>query len=197
MKDLVLLVADKDAEQTLKALLEERRRSIGIRSIQYDIFIHPERDSGVCNGCVKFLRPYINQYNYALVTFDYEGSGCTSSPQQMERELEAQLQTAGWQDRAAVVVIAPELENWVFASSHHVIRVIANGNQQIYMNHLGSVPSKPQRPKETMRQIMREAKVQWSSALFYELARSVSLRGCTDRAFDKLVKALRDWFPEV
>lgn len=47
MKDLAILTADKDAEQTLKALLSKRQQSLGIRAIEYDIFVHPERDSGV------------------------------------------------------------------------------------------------------------------------------------------------------
>lgn len=67
MKDLILLVADKDAEQTLKALLGERQQSLGIHLIQYDIIIHPERDGGVRSRCVEFLRPYTSVYRYATV----------------------------------------------------------------------------------------------------------------------------------
>lgn len=195
MKDLAILTADKDAEQTLKALLSKRQQSLGIRAIEYDIFVHPERDSGVRTRCVDFLRAYANEYRYALVIFDYEGCGATASASQLETQLEHELSVAGWQNRIAVVVIQPELESWIFSPSSHVIQVIADGQWSIYSKY-HPMQGKPSRPKETMQQIMREAKVQWSSALFRELAEKVSLQGCTDSAFQKLVSVLRRWFGE-
>lgn len=96
MKDLILLVADKDAEQTLKALLGERQQSLGIHLIQYDI---------------KFTR------NVTEV-----------------------CEVAAWSFFALI---------------------------QVYTD----------------------------TRLFYELAQTVSLRGCTDPAFQKLVHRLKQWFP--
>ncbi|MFN3690854.1 MAG: hypothetical protein ACK4UU_08030, partial [Fimbriimonadales bacterium] len=104
------------------------------------------------------------------------------------------LSASGWDNRAAVIVIEPELENWVFSPSPHVADVIADGNRAICDKYYDPTQGKPVRPKETMQQILREAKVQRSSALFYKLAQKVSLAGCADPAFQKLKKALQGWF---
>lgn len=194
MKDLIVLVADKDAEQTFKALLGVRQPSLGIRSIQFDIFVHPERDGGVRSRCEEFLRGYTSEYRYALVVFDYEGCGATEPATQLATQLEQVLSVSGWRERAAVIVIEPELENWVFSPSQNVPQIIADGKQEIYDKHYTHTQGKPLRPKETMQQIMRAAKVQWSSALFYELAQNVSLKRCSDPAFLKLVSVLQQWF---
>lgn len=194
MKDLIVLVADKDAEQTLSALLSHRQEALGIESIRYDIFVHPERDGGVRSRCVEFLRTYIKEYRYALIVFDYEGCGASQTASELEIDLEQSLQVTGWRDRIAVIVIDPELENWVFSPSPQVAKVIADNNREIYDRHYNPKQGKPTRPKETMQQIMRKAKVQRSSALFYELARKVSWKGCTDPAFQKLIRVLRQWF---
>lgn len=201
MKDLVVLVADKDAEQTLNALLSERQQSLGIRPIDYDIFVHPERDGGVRSQCAEFLRPYTNEYHYALVVFDYEGCGTLDPVKQLEANLESKLSESGWKERASVIIIEPELENWVFSPSPAVVHIIADGKREIYFKHLNRVSrtqqGKPNHPKELMQAIMREARVQRSSALFSELAKRVSLRGCQDPAFQKLLKVLQGWFPRV
>jgi hypothetical protein len=199
MKDLVVLVADKDAEQTLNTLLGARQQSLGIRPIHYDIFVHPERDGGVRSRCAEFLRPHTNGYRYALVVFDYEGCGASNPVNQLEADLESKLSVSGWQDRASVIIIEPELENWVFSPSPEVASIIADGKQEIYSKHLSSAAftpqGKPVHPKELMQAIMREARVQRSSALFSELAKKVSLRGCQDPAFQKLLRVLQSWFP--
>ncbi|MCS7209263.1 MAG: DUF4276 family protein [Fimbriimonadales bacterium] len=196
MKDLVILVADKDAEQVLKALLSERHQSLGIRPVEYDIFVHPERDGGVRSRSAEFLRKYADDYRYALVLLDYEGCGATETASQLETKLESALNAAGWQDRVAVIVIQPELESWVFSPSPHVVEVIADGRREIYDRHCANRSGKPPRPKETMQQILREAGVPRSSALFYELARRVSLRSCADPAFQKLTRVLLRWFAQ-
>ncbi len=195
MKDLIVLVADKDAEQVLKALLSHRQQSLRIRAVDYDIFVHPERDGGVRSRCVEFLRAYTREYRYALVIFDYEGCGASQEVSELETELQQSLSASGWHDRVAVIVISPELESWVFSPSRRVAEVIADNQREIYNKYYDpTTRGKPTHPKETMLQIMREAKVQRSSALFYELAQNVSLEGCSDRAFQKLVGVLREWF---
>ncbi|MGQ9859519.1 MAG: hypothetical protein ACUVS3_12650 [Thermodesulfobacteriota bacterium] len=69
MKDLVVLVPDKNTEAAMKALLEHRQHALGIRPITFDIFVHPRRDPGVYHEAEEFLRPLQSQYRYALVLF--------------------------------------------------------------------------------------------------------------------------------
>lgn len=56
IKDLVVLVADKNTEYTLKGLFT-RNQSIGIRDISQstDVFVHFQRDPGCYNQGIDFL----------------------------------------------------------------------------------------------------------------------------------------------
>ena len=43
MKDLIVLVADRDMEAGVKSILK-RHKSLKIRPVKHDIFIHPEHE---------------------------------------------------------------------------------------------------------------------------------------------------------
>lgn len=197
-KDLVILVADRDMEQTLLGLLS-RPKALGIREVSYDIFAHPGRDPGVFLQGAEFLRPFTDQYDFALVLFDREGCGQEErSPEDLENDLQAHLESAGWEGRCAVVVLNPELEAWVFSSSTHVAEVIASGDTELYERKVSATPKnslgKPERPKELMESLLREKRIPRSSSLYRQLAEKVSLKQCHDRAFNKLRDTLQGWF---
>lgn len=133
MKDLVVLAADRDAEQTLRALLG-RADSLGIRTLQFDIFLHPQHDNGCCHRAHDFLRPFQRLYRHALVVFDIEGSGReTLGRMPLEAEVEERLGANGWGDRAAALVLAPELEVWCWTPSPHTERFLgwSNGRTEL------------------------------------------------------------------
>jgi hypothetical protein len=132
MKDLVVVVPDSNTEQTLYGLLE-RHKALQIRRIEYRILVHPERDPGVLQRGASLLAEIdaLNAFRYALLIFDREGCGremLTSS--ELEQQVQQQLDASGWQGRSAVVVIDPELESWVFATSPHVVDVFAGGRRR-------------------------------------------------------------------
>jgi hypothetical protein len=78
----------------------------------------------------------------------------------------------GWRSRK------PSLRSWLVASG------------------FSSEPlDKPKRPKEAVEQALRFVRKARSSALYRQLAERVSLRRCTDPAFSKLMRVLRNWFP--
>lgn len=199
-KDLVILVADADMEQTMKGLLT-RPRALGIRDgITVDVFRHPRRDPGIFHEAHEFLRPLQGQYRYALVMLDREGSGQEElSALEIEAEVQKRLNDSGWEGRSAVVVLDPELEVWVFSDSPHVIEVIADGDERFYREVLGtqlaSGHGKPERPKEVMEEILRRKRIPRSSALYKELAERVSFSKCLDPAFKRFRKNLQRWFP--
>lgn len=199
-KDLVVLVADADMEQAVRGLLA-RPQSLGIRSgITFDVFKHPRRDPGVFHEAHEFLRPLQGQYEYALVMLDREGSGQENrSAQDIENEIQQRLNAAGWSERSAVVVLDPELEAWVFSNSLHVVKVIADEDQDLFREILQQCErnalGKPQCPKEVMEEILRRKGIPRSSALFRELATRVGLSQCADPAFNRLKSALQRWFP--
>jgi hypothetical protein len=202
MKDLVVVVADRDTEQAISALLR-RNQALQIRAVDFDIFVHPERDPGVLQRGVALLNEInaLQKYRYALLLFDREGCGKEAlTPSELEQQVQQQLDMSGWQGRSAVVVIDPELESWVFATSPHVVDVFAGGDAEVFQRVVESFPKtplgKPQKPKEAVEKLLRQKAIVRSSALYKELASRVSLKGCTDPAFQRLCAILRSWFPQ-
>ena len=119
--DLIILVADTDMQSAMEGLLG-RVPSLGIRPIQYRIFVHPQHDPACRTAAHDFLRPFINKFDHAVVVLDFEGCGAreNQTPVDVETEIEEQLFRNGWTNRAIAVVIGPELEVWVWSSSPHV-----------------------------------------------------------------------------
>jgi hypothetical protein len=119
-KDLILLVADKNMEASLRGLLS-RFQSLKCRPVSFDLFVHPERDPGCLLRGHDFLRPFASRYERALVLLDHAGCGReVVETSVLESELQARVGEAGWGGRAAAIVIAPELENWVWSDSPHI-----------------------------------------------------------------------------
>jgi hypothetical protein len=52
-----------------------RHASLGIRPVNLHIRRHPEKDCGCRTGGIEFLSPFANQYDHALLMFDFEGCG--------------------------------------------------------------------------------------------------------------------------
>lgn len=115
--------------------------------------------------------------------------------------MESRLSQSGWGERASVVVPDPELETRVWSDSPQVSEVLGWAGKQpdlvtwlISKRLLAPDEIKPDRPKEAMDLALREVRKSKSSALFQQLAQSVSLERCGDPAFLKLKNILRRWF---
>lgn len=200
--DLVVLVADKNMEFAVKGLLS-RPASLRTRSISFAVFQHPWRDAGCRTSGVNFLRPFVNQYEHALLMLDKEGCGReVLLREDLERSIESELSSSGWRDRACAIVIEPELENWVWSVSPHVDIVLGWQGKQPELrtwlankNFLLAGQIKPDRPKEAMVAALREAGRARSSSLFNQIACKVSFDRCDDPAFVKFKATLAGWFP--
>lgn len=198
--DLIVLVADTDAEWTLRTLLEQRAPALGIRPVQCEVHRYPGRDAGVFRDAPDFLRGYLARAVHALVLLDYEGSGGEHrlTALEMEQDLETRLQSHGWAvGQAAAIVLTPELEVWVWSHSPHVATVLGVSQevlQQIWQAAPLTATGKPQRPKETLARVLRRSRRPFSARIFQELAERVSLN-VHERAFDKLRTTLQGWFP--
>lgn len=199
MQDLIVLVADKNMEMAVRGLLS-RPEALGIRPVTFEIVCHSQRDPGVRRNASAFLQPYRSDSRYALVMFDRQGCGDEEkTAQQLEAAVQDQLDQSGWRDRSVVIVLDPELEVWVFTASSHVVKVLAGGDGdlwgQVVARYGGGVGRKPERPKEAVEEVLQRRGIPRSSALYYQLATRVSLKGCQDPAFHKFREALRRWFP--
>lgn len=201
--DLVLLAADKDIQHGLRGLLS-RPEALGIRPISYQTYPHSQHDPACARRAHEFLRQFAVDYHHALVVFDHQGSGREEcAPLVLEDEVRQKLAANGWDDRARAVVIAPELEAWVFSESPQVERCLQWSSrtplkqwlQQRDLWH--SDQAKPADPKAALRATLAFLRRPPSSAIFENLARFVSLAHCQDHAFNRLTAILREWFPVV
>ncbi|MCL6634881.1 MAG: hypothetical protein K6T29_03830 [Peptococcaceae bacterium] len=199
-----MLVADKNMEYTIKGLLH-RTPSLNIRRLTVDCFVHPEHDPGCLLHGHDFLRPFANKYSHALVMLDREGCGREQlSREALESQIEELLAHSGWGQRSAAIVIDPELEVWVWSNSPYVDQTLGwserNPDLRTWLFKEQLIPgreAKPARPKKALELALRQAGKARSSSLFYQLASVVSLKRCTNPAFNKLMTTLQNWFPKT
>ncbi len=196
--DLVVLLADKNMEAGIRRLLQ-RPEALGIRSVSADLFVHPYRDPGILNEAHKFLAPLTEQYAYALVMFDRQGCGRVGSAEDIAREVQTRLDSAGWIRRSTVIVLDPELEIWVWSDSPHVPLVLGMSSDDLESllneKYRSGSQLKPNSPKEAMEEALQRSRTPRSSSIYSRLAQSVSVSRCTDKAFLRLRACLGEWFP--
>jgi hypothetical protein len=201
VKDLVVLAADGQIESTIRGILT-RRRSLQIRAINADVYVHPEKDPGCLLRGHDFLRVFYRQYEHALVLFDREGCGRQDHPREaLEEQIEKQLATSGWDDRAAAVVLDPELEIWVWSDSPEVDQSLGWAGRQpsladwlVSEGYLAEGQVKPNAPKKAFEEALQIAGKRRSSAICHQLALRVGLNRCAAPAFLKLKGLLGKWF---
>ncbi len=109
------------------------------------------------------------------------------------------LASSGWDDRAAVIVVDPELENWVWSDSPEVDQAVGWAElvplrQWVREQSFDFQGGKPRRPKEALEAVLRQVQKPRSSELFQRLAQRVGLDRCRDPAFGKLKQCLTSWF---
>lgn len=201
LMDMVVLVADRNMEAAVRGLLS-RQQALRRKPVDMEILRHPQRDSGCCNGGVEFLSAFVNQFSHALLMFDREGCGQDDqTPESIEERIEERLSRSGWNGRAKAIVLDPELEIWVWSASPHVEESLGWCDHAMPLRqwlldqgYLRSGEVKPARPKEAMEAALYLSGTPRSSAIYRHLAETVSLRGCTDRAFLKFQEMLQQWF---
>lgn len=201
-RDIIFLVADKNMEAAVQGLIG-RPESLQVRTIEAVIRTHPEKDPGCYLTAHDLLRPFCSRYAHAIVVFDREGCGNeVKLREELEAEVEDRLARNGWADRARTVVIAPELEMWVWSDSPEVDRALGwvgrSPALRPWLNEkklLHQGEGKPDRPKEAVEAALRFVRKPRSSAIYRQLAESVSFRRCVDPAFKKLATTLQTWFP--
>lgn len=135
--------------------------------------------------------------------FDHEGCGREQKTREsLENEVASSLSKSGWGNRASVIIIEPELENWVFSDSPEVDAVFGwkdkNPTLRSWLKEKGFLSEgqiKPSRPKEAVEAVLRHVRLPRSSSIYARLAERVGLRRCSDQAFLKLKRCLQLWFP--
>ena len=198
-----MLAADPTMQRTIKMLLEHRRGALGLTELSSDVLAHRNRDPGCRTQSGDVLIPLRDSYRKALVMLDYHGCGEQKlSAQQLEIAKELEYRQNGWGlDRVVFVVIEPELEAWIFASSlrhlEHLTGWVQTERLQKWLKDLGYlIPGsyKPVDPKSVLDLVLRTLDKRRSAKLFADLAQRVTLANCQDRAFLKFRDTLQRWF---
>ena len=119
MKDLVLLVADKNTQFALKGALG-RPEALGIRPIEFEFRVHPGRDGGARKTGPEVLALERRRFKHALLVLDFEGCGTDlMNASALETQLDAKL-SMHWKSDAKSIVIEPELDVWVWGADNAV-----------------------------------------------------------------------------
>ena len=199
--DLLLVVADKNMEAAVTGLLS-RPASLGIRPVDFELQVHPRSDPGCFYEGADLLRAQQGRARHALIMFDADWQG---APSDTATKLEALMQqdflrkgVAGW---AEAIVIAPELEAWVFSDSPHVAdalgRVVDSKRFRERLDAEGlwtRSQSKPDDPKAAVEWALHQKRQPRSSSTYRNLAMNVSFRRCSDPAFVRFRSLLQAWF---
>jgi hypothetical protein len=195
-------VSDQDIEFAVKGLLE-RTQSLGIPSLRHMILRHPNRDPGCYTQAHEMLRAQARNFRHALVLFDRLGCGNEGAPvDRLESEVEQHLSENGWNERAAAVVLDPEIEAWVWSASPEVGRILGWPSEtdvslRDWLRNAGLWPdgaAKPVEPKRAVLAALKQTRKRRSSSLYYELATVVGLNRCSDLRFAKFKTTLASWF---
>lgn len=212
-RDIVFLVADKNMEEVFSAFLSRDKfhHSLGCDEFKFDagldIHRHPRKDPGVYNEADAFLETYRDSHYCAVVVLDSEWEGSPGA-EKIRTKLEADLKDR-W-ERFAVIVIDPELEQWVWISrkgadnAHevhpHVVSCLKYAKDKPLHQWLRENDNwdeervKPKRPKDAVEQILKQSRTPRSSAIYRNIVERVSVNGCQDIAFQALVVKLQEWF---
>lgn len=203
--ECVFLVADKNMETVFQSFLAqpEARHRLVCRPFHFDLIVATGKaDPGIHSLAHEYLRGYASTHRYAVVVLDAEWAGAPA-PEAIREKIAGDLCNTGWdRDRIAVIVIDPELENWIWMNSPHVaqglgwttsmadLRTWLNSKQFVFAES-----GKPERPKEAIEAVLRHTRKPRSSARYGKIVQQASIKRCTDPAFAELARVLQQWFP--
>jgi len=207
MKDLLLYVADADAQAFLNSLLN-KPLALGIREITFDIERHPLRDSGMVKTGSELTRLRKGKYKKALLTWDHHGSGRDhkQSPDQVRDEIQNKLDSYSWSENSSVTIFVPELEQWLWYSENALISHCGISADQLNAwiadrgDRLGKAVQvlKAEQPRELFEHVMRDRlKRTISPRDFAEIGKRAGVNGLMNcESFRSVVNVLRVWFPQ-
>jgi len=198
MRDLILLVPDKNTEFTVRGALS-RPEALGIRQIDVQLLVEPGRDGGVRRRGSQVLGGQQARFAHALLLLDHEGSGSDLGPVELETQLDQSLSVM-WGNRAKAIVIDPEVDVWMWGAETHLRSMVDWRFPEdirawlVDQSFVFSADGKPARPKEALEAAFRRAGTTRSSARYKQVAGTISLTRCKDDAFRRLRTVLVTWF---
>jgi hypothetical protein len=208
MRDCAFLLADGTMEAMFQGFLRVSgcHHKLRTRELNFDPrvdIVSGTNDPRTYRQAHNLLRPLQRTHRHALIVLDNDWNG-SPGVERIRRDISNNMITSGWDvERFEVVVIDPELENWIWQDSPHIAEAFAYRHSQPLREWLRDrVPPmwadgdpKPARPKEAVEAVLRMTRTPRSAALYRRIVERVSVRGCTDPAFGLMCERLQRWFP--
>jgi hypothetical protein len=207
MRDCIFLLADKNMEAVFTGFLTRERfyLSLGIRPFAFDqardILVESGSDPGVFRRAHALLRLYRRTHRFAVVVLDNTWPG-SPGVEAIQETIQANMIGSGWPaDCFEVIVLAPELEVWLWQDSPHLataFRFTQHTSLRQWLVSQGlwdTDAAKPADPKQAVERTLRTSRMPRSSAIYRQITNRISVQGCTDPAFHRLRATLQRWFP--
>lgn len=208
MRDCVFLLADGTMEAMLQGFFN---RSGCHQSLETGVFNFDPREDIVSGTndprtytqAHELLRSYQHTHRYAVIILDNDWEG-SRGVETIRTDIRRNMRACGWDDdRFEVIVIDPELENWIWQESQHIVDAFAYEGELTIRQWLREQEppmwldgeAKPARPKEAVEKVLEMTGVPRSAAIYRQITERVSVRRCVDPAFLLLCESLRRWFP--
>lgn len=209
MRDCVFLLADGNMEAVFQGFFSRERFHLSLRTgnINFDAridIVSGLNDPRTYTQAHELLRSYQQTHRYAVIVLDKEWEGSPPTAEEIIENISANMVACGWdREKFEVIVIDPELENWIWQESPHVVEAFEYEGPPSLRQWLRDQDppmwldgeAKPRRPKEAVQAVVRMTRVPRSSATYRQITERVSIKGCTDPAFLSLCECLRRWFP--
>lgn len=206
---LVAVVADRAYEAVLNEVFT-RSREAGFGSVNLKIVPDPFHDSS--GKLTELLRPFLREYDHALVLRDLAGSGYeTRGARELEQRLEEQMHENGWSHKHyTAIVTEPEIEEWLRLPSpsmsdllkerarknRDAVRIFQRVLDDLINTHGGrDGRGKACKPKEVFEDLVRYYGIPPANALRGFVAKREPFNGCLSNSFNRLLQTLRSWFP--
>jgi hypothetical protein len=208
MRDCFFLVADSNMRSAFEGFLTRDKfyLSLGCGPFDFDpaediLVAAGDNDPGIYTRGHEILRPIRATHKHAVAVLDAEWDG-TPGRQVITEQLSSRIESTGWsREGFQVLVIDPELENWIWQRNvnlAHCLRFKSLSNmmdEPDVQRYWPEKELKPRRPKEVLETLLKKQNIRRSSALYRQITSRVSVKDCQDSAFHLLRDTLRRWFP--
>ena len=208
MRDCAFLLADTNMQAAFEGFFSRPGfyKSLGCGEFDFnprlDIKVAAgDNDPGLYTRGHELLRTFHPSHRRAVMVLDAEWEGSPGA-EAIKEHITQQIQTTEWENGTfQVIVIDPELENWIWQRNDHVARGLGFDSMQALMEDPDVQRSwpkesqKPTQPKEILEKLLRKRRIPRSSAIYKRITSQVSVRNCQDNSFLALSAALKAWFP--
>ncbi|NQU63539.1 MAG: hypothetical protein HQ517_04555, partial [SAR324 cluster bacterium] len=203
MRDCIFLLADANMKAAFEGFLcrEQFHRSLGCGSFGFNANLDLKVAAGDCDPGLytrghELLRPFLNTHAHAIIVLDAEWEGSPGAAEIVEH-VTMHLLLSGWKENnSKVIVIDPELENWIWQRNIHVATALGLNSSNDFSSLIKEDiwpdgQAKPNRPKETLEGVLESKRIPRSSSIYKKITSRVSVRGCKDGAFHELLILLK------